>query len=103
MFSINGEGILIKNDTTKGILVRGYKQRDISKIKVINEGILEGSLYNFNTKTISIGRSLAIDLNINVFCSQLVNVLKTQNKKDAFVTIRKMLADNKITDFADLF
>jgi replication factor C small subunit len=46
---------------------------------------------------------VAIDLNINVFCSQLVNVLKTQNKKDAFVTIRKMLADNKITDFADLF
>ena len=66
MFSINGEGILIKNDTTKGILVRGYKQRDISKIKVINEGILEGSLYNFNTKTISIGRSLAIDLNVNI-------------------------------------
>ena len=46
---------------------------------------------------------VAIDLNINVFCSQLVNVLKTQSKKDAFVTIRKMLADNKITDFADLF
>ena len=66
MFSINGEGILIKNDTTKGILVRGYKQRDISKIKVINEGILEGSLYNFNTKTISIGRSLSIHLNVNI-------------------------------------
>ena len=31
---------------------------------------------------------LAIDLNINVFCSQLVNVLKTQTKKDAFVTVR---------------
>ena len=46
---------------------------------------------------------VAIDLNINVFCSQLVNVLKTQSKKDAFVTIRKMLADNKISDFADLF
>jgi replication factor C small subunit len=46
---------------------------------------------------------VAIDLNINVFCSQLVNVLKTQNKKDAFVTIRKMLADNKVSDFADLF
>ena len=30
-------------------------------------------------------------------------MLKTQNKKDAFVTIRKMLADNQISDFADLF
>ena len=66
MFSLNGEGILIKNNTTKGILVRGYKQQDISKIKVINKGILEGSLYNFNKKTISIGRSLAIDLNVNI-------------------------------------
>ena len=66
MFSLNGEGILIKNDTTKGILVRGYKQQDILKIKVINKGILEGSLYNFNKKTISIGRSLAIDLNVNI-------------------------------------
>ena len=28
---------------------------------------------------------------------------QTQNKKDAFVTIRKMLADNQISDFADLF
>ena len=46
---------------------------------------------------------VAVDLNINVFSSQIVNVLKTQNKKDAFVTIRKMLADNQISDFADLF
>ena len=53
--------------------------------------------------TIDQDNLLAIDLNINVFCSQLVNVLKTQQKKDAFVTVRKMLADNKITDFADLF
>tara|TARA_R100001377_G_scaffold24145_1_gene13036 strand:- start:301 stop:1239 length:939 start_codon:yes stop_codon:yes gene_type:complete len=53
--------------------------------------------------TIDQDNLLAIDLNINVFCSQLVNVLKTQQKKDAFVTVRKMLADNQISDFADLF
>ena len=46
---------------------------------------------------------VAVDLNVNVFSSQIVNVLKTQNKKDAFVTIRKMLGDNQISDFADLF
>ena len=46
---------------------------------------------------------VAVDLNVNVFSSQIVNVLKTQSKKDAFVTIRKMLADNQISDFADLF
>ena len=46
---------------------------------------------------------VAVDLNVNVFSSQIVNVLKTQSKKDAFVTIRKMLADNQISVFADLF
>ena len=46
---------------------------------------------------------VAVDLNVNVFSSQIVNVLKTESKKDAFVTIRKMLADNQISDFADLF
>ena len=46
---------------------------------------------------------VAVDLNVNVFSSQIINVLKTQSKKDAFVTVRKMLADNQISDFADLF
>ena len=46
---------------------------------------------------------VAVDLNVNVFSSQIVNVLKAESKKDAFVTIRKMLADNQISDFADLF
>ena len=46
---------------------------------------------------------VAVDLNVNVFSSQIVNVLKTESKKDAFVTVRKMLADNQISDFADLF
>ena len=46
---------------------------------------------------------VAVDLNVNVFSSQIVNVLKSESKKDAFVTIRKMLADNQISDFADLF
>ena len=46
---------------------------------------------------------VAVDLNVNVFSSQIVNVRKTKDKKDAFTTIRKMLADNQISDFADLF
>ena len=29
--------------------------------------------------------------------------METQNKKNAFKEIRQLLADNKITDFADLF
>ena len=46
---------------------------------------------------------VAVDLNVNVFSSQIVNILKTKDKKEAFTIIRKMLADNQISDFADLF
>ena len=34
---------------------------------------------------------------------KLLKILETQNKKNAFKEIRQLLADNKITDFADLF
>ena len=66
IFSLSGEAILIKKDTTKGILVRGYDKKDISKISVINKGILEGSLNNFTNGTVSIGIDLAIDLNVSI-------------------------------------
>jgi hypothetical protein len=34
---------------------------------------------------------------------KLLEILKIQNKKTAFKDIRQLLADNKISDFADLF
>ena len=34
---------------------------------------------------------------------KLLKILETQNKKNAFNEIRQLLADNKITDYADLF
>ena len=39
----------------------------------------------------------------NDYKLKLVKILETQNKKNAFKEIRQLLADNKITDFADLF
>ena len=39
----------------------------------------------------------------NDYKLKLLKILKTQNKKNAFKEIRQLLADNKITDFADLF
>ena len=66
IFSISGEGILINKKTTKGILVRGYKKEDISKIDVINEGIIKGSLDDFDSKSVSIGRDLALNLDVSI-------------------------------------
>ena len=39
----------------------------------------------------------------NDYKLKLLKILKTQNGKTAFTEIRQLLADNKITDFADLF
>ena len=39
----------------------------------------------------------------NDYKLKLVKILETQNKKNAFKEIRQLLADNKITDYADLF
>ncbi|MBO6490894.1 MAG: ABC transporter permease, partial [Pelagibacteraceae bacterium] len=66
MFSFNGEGILINKDDTKGILVRGYLKNDLKKINLLQKGIFEGSLENFNKNTVSIGKDLAISLDLKV-------------------------------------
>ena len=39
----------------------------------------------------------------NDYKLKLLKILEIQNKKNAFKDIRQLLADNKITDFADLF
>jgi len=39
----------------------------------------------------------------NDYKLKLLKILETQNKKNAFKDIRQLLADNKVTDFADLF
>ncbi len=39
----------------------------------------------------------------NDYKLKLLKLLETQNKKNAFKDIRQLLADNKVTDFADLF
>ena len=39
----------------------------------------------------------------NDYKLKLIKILETKSKKDAFTDVRKLLADNQITDFADLF
>ncbi len=90
------ENVTFEVDDVATLVNGGYP--DI--LRVINfaqRQVVDGKL------SIDQNNLVAVDLNVNVFSSQIVNVLKTQSKKDAFVTIRKMLADNQISDFADLF
>ena len=39
----------------------------------------------------------------NDYKNQVLEILKTQDKKSSFKNIRQLLADSKVTDFSDLF
>ena len=64
--TFSGQGILINKENTTGVMVRSYVEDDISKIDLIKKGIIDGSLDLFKDDTISIGKELAISLNLIV-------------------------------------
>ena len=43
-FTFNGQGILINQDNTTGVLVRSYLNNDIGRIPLIKDNIIDGSL-----------------------------------------------------------
>ena len=63
-FTFSGQGILINKEYTTGVLIRSYKKNDIDKIDLIKNGIIDGDLKSFNKNTVSIGKELAISLNL---------------------------------------
>ena len=81
-FTFSGQGILINKENTTGILVRSYLKNDIDKIDLINKGIVDGSLNSFNKNTISIGKELAISLNLIV--GDEITLMSTSNLQTPF-------------------
>ena len=63
-FSFSGQAIIINKENTTGVMVRSYFQNDIDKIDLIREGIIDGSLKLFKKNTISIGKELAISMDL---------------------------------------
>ncbi len=66
LFTFSGEGILINKENARGILIRGYNKNDLKKIKLLQNKLFEGSLENFNKNTISVGKDLAMSLNLKI-------------------------------------
>ena len=81
-FTFSGQGILINRENTTGILVRSYLQNDIDKIDLIRKGIIDGSLNSFNNNTISIGKELAISLDLIV--GDEITLMSTSNLQTPF-------------------
>ena len=66
ILSNSGEAIIIKSDTSKGILLRGYNSNDFSKLKVFNNQLFLGDGEFLKANHISIGKELSFALNLNI-------------------------------------
>jgi len=81
-FTFSGQGILINKENTNGILVRSYLDDNIKKIDLINKGILDGSLDLFKKNTISIGKELAMSMDLIV--GDEITLMSTANLQTPF-------------------
>ncbi len=66
ILSNNGEAIIIKKDSSKGILLRGYTNEDFSKLEFINNKSYIGNIDDLNKNNISIGKELSFVLGVKV-------------------------------------
>jgi lipoprotein-releasing system permease protein len=81
-FTFSGQGILINRQNTTGILVRSYEENDIHKIDLIKNGIIDGNLNSFSKNAISIGKELAISLDLIV--GDEVTIMSTSSLQTPF-------------------
>ena len=66
IFTNSGEAIIIKSDTSKGIVLRGYNSSDFSKLEIINNKTFIGDKNDLSKNFISIGKELSFDLNLKI-------------------------------------
>lgn len=66
LFSNSGEAIILKNETSKGIVLRGYQSDDFSKLEIIKNKNFKGNKINLEKNNISIGNELSFSLNLKI-------------------------------------
>ena len=77
--SFSGEAVLMDNNTTKGVYVKGLDIDDDQNLNFLNNIIIKGNTNSFGTGELILGNELALDFNlsvgdtINLFSSSFVN------------------------------
>ena len=66
IFSNSGEAIIFKNNTSKGIVLRGYKGEDFSKLEIIKNNKFKGNRLKLSKNYISIGNELSFALDLKI-------------------------------------
>ena len=99
-----------KNDVAKhlhNVLVKEDVEYNIEDLKMlVNSGYPDIRRVINGAQRQSVGGKLTIDKQSiveNDYKMKLLDILKTQDRKKAFKNIRQLMADSKVTDFADLF
>ena len=66
ILSNSGEAIIIKKNVSKGILLRGYKSNDFSKLKIFDNELFIGNNKVLSKNNISIGKELSFTLGLDI-------------------------------------
>ena len=66
ILSNKGESIIIRGDISKGILLRGYKKEDFSKLQIFDNNLYLGNKEILSKNFISIGKELSFTLNLDI-------------------------------------
>ena len=66
IFSNSGEAIIIKTNTSKGILLRGYKSNEFSNLKIFENNHSLGNNEILSKNYISVGKELSFTLNLEI-------------------------------------
>ena len=66
IFSNTGEAIILKNDMSKGIMLRGYNKKDFPKLTIAKEKTFIGDKNKLSENYISIGKELSFILDVKI-------------------------------------
>ena len=66
IFSNSGEAIILKNKTSKGIVLRGYESNEFSNLTIIKNDKFRGDKNQLDKNSISIGNELSFSLDLKI-------------------------------------
>ncbi len=66
IFSNSGEAIILKNNSSKGIVLRGYKTEDFSSLEIVKNDKFKGNKKQLKKNFISLGNELSFSLDIKI-------------------------------------
>ena len=75
IMTYEGEAVVMKSNSVKGILIRGLETRKVGEIDFFKKNIIDGNLSNFVNDSIIIGKYLAIELGVVV--GDTINIMSS--------------------------